>query len=115
MQKISDNLLLVKGLLLSLFIADLKLTFFIIVIKMATYEEKLIKAQSELEELEAQKKIVLTAQQWETRDGQASRSVVNISFRELLKAIEYKKREIERLENLITGNDKSIFRVGVRF
>ena len=56
MQKISDNLLLVKGLLLSLFIADLKLTFFIIVIKMATYEERLAIAMQELAELEEQKK-----------------------------------------------------------
>ena len=108
-------MLLVKGLLLSLFIADLKLTFFIIVIKMATYEERLAIAMQELAELEEQKKKVLTAQSWETRDGQASRSIVNVSFRELLNAIEAKKKEIKRLEDLITGNNKSVFRVGVYF
>ena len=82
---------------------------------MATYEERLAIAMQELAELEEQKKKVLTAQSWERRDGQASRSIVNVSFRELLNAIEAKKKEIKRLEDLITGNNKSVFRVGVYF
>ncbi|MGN0906748.1 MAG: hypothetical protein ACI4NM_06340 [Bullifex sp.] len=83
---------------------------------MATLEEKLAKCEQELMELEEQRSKVLVAQAWETADGQASRRVTNVSFRDLLDAIDRKKKEIRQLEKLIRcGGGSSVFRAGVHF
>lgn len=80
-----------------------------------TLNEKLAQAQQDLESLREAYQRVLTAQSWEQKDGEASRSVTNVSLATLVKEIARKEKEIENLEARIDGVSPSAFRVGVKF
>lgn len=80
-----------------------------------TVAEKLKKANEELVELERSYKVALKAASWETRDGQSSRSVTNVSLSVLASEIDKKKLEIDRLECQLEGRSGKAFRVGVKW
>lgn len=80
-----------------------------------TVAEKLQKANNELAELERSYKVALKAASWETRDGQSSRSVTNVSLAVLASEIDKKKLEISRLESQLEGRSGKAFRVGVKW
>lgn len=115
MNKIGCKCFSYNTLTVSVLIAGFRISYLKLNIKMASYEEKLAKCYEELHELEEQRSKVLVAQSWETADGQASRRVTNVSFRDLLDAIDRKKKEIRQLERLVRNDGSSLFRVGVHF
>lgn len=80
-----------------------------------TVAEKLEKANNELAELEKAYKVALKAASWETKDGQSSRSVTNVSLSILASEIDKKKIEISKLECQLEGRSSKAFRVGVKW
>jgi hypothetical protein len=78
-----------------------------------TIEEKLTIARQELAELEKARTRALTAQSWESKDGDSSRRVSNASLSVIVEEIRKKKAEIEALESKLTGKTGKAFRMGV--
>lgn len=79
-----------------------------------TLNEKLIQAQEELVELQKAYKRALAGQQWQTRDGDSTRSVTNQNLSVLSDEINKKKAEIASLENQIaTGRTGRSAKVNV--
>lgn len=73
-------------------------------------KEQLERAKTELEELRAAYKRTLAAQSWNTKDGESSRSVTNVSLSVLSDEIRKKEVEVRALEDRAAGRTSSAFR-----
>ena len=82
---------------------------------MARTEERLELARQELQDLKTAYKRTLSAQSWQTKDGESSRSVTNVSLAELSKQIQAKQKEVDMLEDRLEGRSSGAFRVGVKW
>lgn len=73
-------------------------------------QERLEQARAELQDLKSAYKRALTAQSWNTKDGESSRSVTNASLAVLADEIRKKEAEVSNLEDRISGRTSKAFR-----
>jgi hypothetical protein len=80
-----------------------------------TTEERLAEARQELEDLNRAYKRALTAQSWQTKDGDSTRSVTNANIQYLASLIKDKRKEISLLEDRLEGRSHGAYRIGVKW
>lgn len=79
-------------------------------------QERLTQARAELEDLQKAYRRALTAQSWQTKDGESTRSVTNANISYLANLVRQKQREVDNLQDRIDGKcTGGAFRVGVRW
>lgn len=75
-----------------------------------TLNERLEQAKTELQSLRDAYKRALAGQSWTTKDGESSRSVVNVSLSALADEIRKKEQEVQNLEDRLEGKTSHAFR-----